>query len=273
MFADLLIRRAGLARERRSRAQRLESLIARYLSGPGYSTLSADLVSRGDSHPELLGDNWAGTHLQGEILVTMLDLKMRDATDNRRSADDVMRLLAAKFDSDRGITNSDIEGALKETCRCEVRPFFDEYIYSAKRVEFDRYLELMGMRAEIKYVPAVDSEGKPSVDLRIGPVSPDGELKLRITNSNSAWAHAGIRTGDKLVTADGKPLTTWSEFRTWLRTLKVGDTPRLVVMRNASEKTVDVELKPFDTPNVRLLELAKATPKQLRIRDAWIFAS
>ena len=272
-FSDLIVRRARLLGEGRTRLQRLESLIARYLSAPGYSTLSAETVSRGDSHPDLLGDNWAGTHLQGEILVTMLDLKIRDATDGQRRLDDVMRLLASRFDADRGITNSDIEKALNEICRCEMRGFFGEYIYGAKQVEFDRYLQLMGMRAEIAHVPAVDSEGRPSVDLRIGPVSPEGELKLRITNTNGAWARAGIRTRDKLISANGNAITDWPGFRTWLRTLKIGDTARLVVSRDGVEKVVEVPLSPFEVPNVRLVELGNATPKQLRMRQAWIRAN
>lgn len=267
-FADLLIRRAGLQTDRQTRAQRLDSLIARYLSAPGYSTLSAELVSRGDSHPQLLVDEWAGTHLQGEVLVTMLDLKMRDATDGKRSLDDVMRLLAERFDSDRGIVNTDIEKALADVCRCEIAAFFREYIHAAKQVEFDRYLALIGMRAEIRSVQAVDPQGDPSVDLRISPM--DGtEFKLRITNSNSAWARAGLRTGDKVITANGSPAADWPLFRNFLRTLKVGDTPRLVVLRDGIEKIVEVTVKSYDVPSVRLTELENATAKQIRIREAW----
>jgi predicted metalloprotease with PDZ domain len=273
MFAGLLLRRAGGLGDRRSRLQRLESLIARYLSAPGYSTLSAELVSRGDSHPEVLGDNWAGTHLQGEVLVNMLDLTIRDATDGRRSVDDVMRILAAKFDSDRGIVNSDLEKALNEVCRCNTRGFFDEYIYAAKQVEFDRYLTLMGMRAEVKQVPAVDPDGKPSVDLRVGPMSPEGELRLRITNSNSAWARAGVRTGDRLVSANDKPITAWTEFRTWLRTLKLIDTVRLVVERGGEQRTIEFKIAPFEIPSVKIVELPGASSRQIELRNAWINGS
>ncbi len=270
-FSDLLTRRAGLG-ESRTRTQRLESLIARYLSAPGYSTLSAELVSRGDSHPELLGSEWAGTHLQGEVLVTMLDLKIRDATDSQRSVDDVMRVLSAKFDSDHGITNSDIEKALTDVCRCEMNTFFREYIHSAKQVDFDRYLNLIGMRAEIKQTPAVDAQGNPSVDLRIGPVEPAGDLKLRITNSNSAWARAGLRTGDRLVSANGKVIADWPAFRNRLRTLKIGGTARLTIARDGVEKIVEVPLKPFEVPSARLIGLENATARQIRFRDAWVNA-
>lgn len=278
-FSDLLTRRAGLAGDGRtqtrglpsseaSRLLRLESLIARYLSAPGYSALSAELVSRGDSHPQLLGDNWAGTHLQGEVLVTMLDLKIQDATDGRKSVDDVMRLLAERFDADRGIVNADLEVAIKDVCSCDVQPFFGEHIYAARQVDFDRYLNVIGMRAEITQVQAVDGEGRPSVDLRIGPI--DGtEFKLRITNSNSAWYRAGVRTGDKLVSANGSPIADWGAFRNWLRTLKIGDTAQLVVSRDGVEKAIEVPIRPFEVPSVRVIGLENTSAKHLRIREAW----
>ncbi len=268
-FSDVLMRRAGLEDVTRTRLQRLGSLIARYLSAPGYSTLPAELVSRGDSHPELLGDDWAGTHLQGELLVTMLDLKIRDASDGRSSVDDVMRLLASRFDIDRGIVNSDIEAALAEVCQCEMKGFFREHIYAAKQIEFDRYLDVIGMHAEITRVPAVDAAGRPSVDLRIGPVSPEGELRLRITNTNSAWARAGIRTGDKLISAGGKTIPDWAAFRNWLRALKVGDEVQLVVEQGGASRTIDVRLAAFDVPSVRIVERETATQKQIRLRNAW----
>ena len=273
MFADLIIRRAGLGGERRSRVQHLESIIARYLTAPGYSTLSAELVSRGDSHPLLLGDNGASTHLQGQVLSTMLDLRIRDATGGRRNVTDVMRLLAARFDSQHGITNADIERALVEVCGCDMKSFFRDHIYGAKQVDFDRYLGLIGMRADVTRSPALNPDGQPAVDLRIGPLSVEGEVILRITNPQSAWGKAGLHTGDRLLSVDGTRVTSWSDFRGWLRKLKVGDVGRLVVVSNGITKTVEVPIKPYDIPTVHVVELPNATAKQLALRQAWLNAN
>jgi predicted metalloprotease with PDZ domain len=271
-FSDLLIRRAGIDVGRRSRIQRLESLLARYLSAPGYSTLSAELVSRGDSHPELLPNEWAGTHLQGEVLVAILDLRIRDLTKGKKSADDVMHALAAKFDSSRGIDNSDIELAIEKVCGCDIGDFFKDHIYSAKQVDFDRYLSLLGLKADVNWSTSLDSEGKPSVDMRIGPVVPEGEMKIRITNSRGAWAAAGLKTGDKTISGDGTPIRTWNEFRSWLRTLKIGDTARMIVSRGGETKTFEVPIKTYEIRTVRITEISNANPKQLRLREAWVNA-
>ena len=270
MFADLLIRRAGLVGDRRSRVQRLEAILARYLNAPGYSTRSAELVSRGDSHPLLLGDNSASTHLQGEVLSTMLDLRIRDATNGSRNVTDVMRLLAAKFDSQHGINNADIEHALADVCRCDMQSFFRDHIYGAKLVDFNGYLGLIGMRADVTRSTALAPDGKPAVDLRIGPLNFEGELILRVTNPQSAWGKAGLHTGDRLLSVDGTRVTTWSDFRGWLRKLKVGDVGRLVVVSNGITKTVEVPIKPYDVPTVHVVHLANATAKQLALRQAWM---
>ena len=116
----------------------------RYFSSPGYSNQSAETVSRGDSHPEILGDNFAGTHLQGELLVAMLDLEIRSETENRRNATDVMRRLAERFDSGRGIDNADIERAIGEVCGCDKKQFFRDHIYGARVIDFNRYLAPVG---------------------------------------------------------------------------------------------------------------------------------
>lgn len=269
MFADLLIRRARLPGESRTRLQRLESIIARYLTSPGYYSMSAEQVSRGDSHPILLGNSFASTHLQGEALSVMLDLKIRDATDGRRNVVDVMKVLAQRFDFTRGIANSDIERAITGVCGCDTRPFFREYIYGAKKIDFDHYLGLMGVRAEIGSAPAVNRDGTPAPDLRIGPLSTEGGLKIRIGNSESAWARAGLNTGDLLVSINGVEISTWSSLRQWLQGARIGDVARVVIVRDGSRREIEVPVVGYTIPTVRLSELSSATPKQLRLRTAW----
>lgn len=270
MFSDLLIRRGRIPGESRSRIERLESLMARYFSSPGYANQSAETVSRGDSHPEFLGDNFASTHLQGELLVAMLDLEIRSETANRRNATDVMRRLAERFDFTRGIDNTDIERAIGEVCGCDKKPFFRDHIYGARVIDFNRYLALIGLRSEVQNIPSVDDNGRPNVDLRIVPLTFEGDFRVRIMNPESAWAKAGIRTGDMVISADGKKIATWQDFRGWLARLKIGDTARLVISRDGTTRTIEVPISGFDRALVRISELKEATAKQLLLRNAWL---
>jgi len=273
MFADLLIRRAGVPGETRTRIKRLESGIARYMTSPGYYVLSAEQVSRGDSHPILLGDHVASPHLQGEILSTMLDFKIRDATDGRKNLTDVMRLLANRFDFQRGIVNRDIERAVAEVCACEIRGFFQEYIYGAKQIDFNHYLGLIGMRADIRTTPAVGRDGTAAVDVRISPLQSDDKdtagLRIRITNPQSVWGRAGLHTGDVITSIDGSSVSSWDDLRRGLQKLKLGDVSNVVILRDGARRDVKVTVTGYDIATVELTEVANATPKQVRLRDAW----
>lgn len=276
MFADYLLRRMGQPFFDQPRTKRLETSIARYFSWPGYVTLSAEQASRGDTDPLSMGDYFASTHLQGELLATMLDLMIRDKTDGRRTVADVMVLLASGFDYRHGITNNDIERAVARVCpTCDVHGFFRDHIYGAKQIDFDRYLGLMGVRSEITRAPALGTDGKPSVDLRIGPMPGDltSGFKIRITSPQSAWGRAGLHTGDRLVTADGSQVSSWRDLRAWLQKIKIGDTGRIEIIRDGVTRVLDVSITGYDVPTVRLTEIPNATPRQVKLRDAWISAN
>src|SRR5438876_11790775 len=80
------------------------------------------------AEPGALGDYSASTHLQGELLGTMLDLIVRDATNGARSMDDVMRAMLERFSGERGFAGRDIERTVAAVCGCDVRPFFETHV-------------------------------------------------------------------------------------------------------------------------------------------------
>ncbi len=97
----------------------------------------------------------------------------------------------------------------------------------------------------------------------------DSVPRLRLTNPDSAWGRAGQRTGDRLVSLDGRPVVTDVDFRQWIRQLRVGQTARLEVMRNGTVSTAAVLVTGYDRPTVRIQEIADATAQQLRLRMQW----
>jgi predicted metalloprotease with PDZ domain len=274
-FSDLMLRRAQLPVFDPTRVAHLEAYIAAYLFTPGYSRNSAERVSRAADDPLALGDDSASTHLQGSLLGAMLDLMIREATHGQRSLDDVMRRLSGRFTPQHGINGRDIERAVHEVCACDAHTFFETYVRGARAVDFDHYLQSIGMRAQVSWSPALSKDGKPEPDLRIFVLNTDEDsaLKLRITNPTSAWGRAGLHTGDRLVSLDGHPVTTTTEFRSWLGKLHPGDTARVEVRRDGVASPVLVSVNGYDRPTVRIVEIADATPAQLRLRAQWLTAA
>ena len=274
-YADLLQRRARLPTSDSTRVAHLEYLIGRYLASPGNARFSAEAISRVayNAQPGALGDYGASVHLVGELLGNVLDLAIRDATDNRRSMDDVMQLMLERYSGPRGFTGRDVERTVGDVCRCDVSRVFDQYVRGAGSIDFDRYLALAGLRTEVSWAPALDREGHPELDLRMRAFSPgQGEpLRMIITNPSSTWARAGLHTNDRLVSINGKPVSAWPEVRAAVNAARLGDTLRFEVVRaSAAPEVAKVIMSGYSRPTVRIVELPAATPRQRAVRTAWL---
>ena len=271
-YGDLLLRRAGLPTHDTTRTAHLEDLIGSYLASPGNSHYSAEQVSRVayNAGPDALGDYAASSHLQGELIGAMLDLLIRDATGGARSMDDVMRLMYARFTT-RGFTGADVERAVEEVCGCSADAIFAGSVRGANPIPFERYLAPLGLRLGVSWEPAVDDSGAPQRDLRIWGWTEGSEpgLRLRVTDPASIWGRAGLHTGDRLLSANGKPVRTWPELRAFLLGLAIGDSARIAVRRPAGVFEGRVRMQQLQRPVVRI-EPVEGPARQRALREAWL---
>jgi predicted metalloprotease with PDZ domain len=277
LYADLLLRRVGLPTSDSTRAAHVENLITRYLASPGNSRFSPESVSviTYGTPPGALGDYNASVHLQGELIGTMLDLIIRDATSGQRSLDDVLRIMLARYSGVQGFTTRDIEAVVAAVCRCTVRPFFDRYVRAGNPIPFDRYLALAGLRPVVTWGPGVGRDGAPMVDLRVFAWLPPGEtaLRLLIGNPASVWGAAGLHTGDRLTSLNGAPVTTMDVFRSIASKIKIGDTVAVEVSRPGGPFRTSVVVTVQQRPTVHLEPIAGATERQLALRRVWLAAT
>jgi len=277
LYADLLLRRAGLPVFDSSRVAHLEGLIGRYLASPGNSRFAPESVSvvAYGAAPGSLGDYSASTHLQGELLGTMLDLIVRDATNGARSIDDVMRTMLERFSGARGFGGQDIERTTGDVCGCKVHAFFETHVRGPKPIDFDQYLRLIGMRIQVSWMPALGRDGQPTADLRLYAWQPPAEstLSLVITNPGSTWGRAGLHTGDRLAALNGTAVATVADFRSIVTRLRIGDTTAVEVRRPRGVWRTAVVVAGFERPVVRLEEIPGATERQRGLRAQWILES
>jgi len=271
-YADLLLRRAGLPVFEPGRIQHLEQLMSTYFSETGNTKISPEKVSMAaNSDPGMLGDYNASTHLQGELLGAMLDLIIRDATGNKRSVDDVMRSMMQHSGQGKGFTNKDVEQRINETCRCNVHPFFQQYIYGSNAIDFNKYLQLAGLHSAVIWKDASGDDSRPLPDLRIYAwLTRQGKLVTGIEDPESTWGKAGLHTGDEIVTVNNTPVSTQRDFFSLLRKAKIGDTVSIAVKRPAGIYKTTVIVSAYKTAIVKIEELSTATKEQLVLRKQWL---
>ncbi|MEO5590340.1 MAG: PDZ domain-containing protein [Gemmatimonadaceae bacterium] len=270
-YADLLQRRAGIAMEESTRIAHLETLMQRYLSSPGNARNSAERISSVEynASPAALGDYTASAHLVGELLGTIIDLRIRDATNGVRSVDDVMRLMYERF-TKKKFTSHDVEQAASETCSCSMADIFDRHVFNASAIAFNRYLVALGLMADVTWEPAVGNDGKPRPDLRAWAWEEDGALKLRVGDPESIWGKAGLRTGDVIVSVNEAPMKLWPDLRSVMRNIAIGDTVMFVVQRDRVRMSRTVVVRGYDRPRVTIRHIDRPSQRQEKLYRQWI---
>lgn len=273
LYADLLVRRAGLPCEDSTRTVHLESLIGRYYADTGNTVFPPATVSlASNAAPGMLGDYSASTHLQGELLGAMLDLTIRNATSGTRSFDDVMRLMYKRFGGKPGFYAQDIEGAVKEVGGGdEVHPFFEKYIYEGKALDFDPYLRLIGLRLQLSYHPLMDSKGRPAVDKRLYIWQPAGDTvyHLVVTDPRGCWARAGLHTGDVLMSINGQLIKDRQGFYDMLKELRIEDRVIVQVGRSGGSERIPVDITGYQVPVAHLIKEGNGSLAMQRLFMQW----
>src|SRR5215472_544293 len=269
-YADLLPRRAGLPLRDSTRARHLERLLSRYLENPVFARYSAERISQSSyaSDPIFLGDYQGSTHLNGEIIGAMLDMLIRSHTDGRRSLDDVMRGLARDT---AAFTTGDIQRLVGSTCGCDVGSFFDHHVRGAGVIDVNQYLGLIGLRARVDTVDAVDDSGRAVPDVRIWSYQPTGAARplLLLNTPESQWGRARLHSGDTLITLADSAMTDVAAARRALRRFRIGDTVQVTVKQGSRDLTARVPITGFRHPVVRILPDSAASESVRRLRDAW----
>ncbi|HLL85551.1 MAG TPA: PDZ domain-containing protein [Longimicrobium sp.] len=268
-FADLLLRRAGLA-PASSRLDRLARDLAEYLDNPGYRTISPEAASRASSAapgPREATDYY----LHGRLVATALDFALREATGGRRGIDELMRRMVARYPLPRGYTGADLERTAGEVCGCDMRPFFARYVRAPGRLELAPQLASLGLRMRVRRDSVTDAQGRLAPDLRVwADAAEAGPVRLLVGDPRSAWARAGLRTGDEIVSLAGTPIAGMNSFRRTLRSLRAGQSAVVAYRRGGRASRVTVRIGGYSRLHVTFSELPGSTEAQRSRRAAWL---
>jgi len=271
-YADLLLRRAGLHTNDSTRVAHLQRMIGIYYANPSHAMVSPEQTSRAFNLQAATGDFVPSIFTQGELLGVVLDLMIRDGSGGRRSLDDVMRALSARFTASKGFTGIDLEHAVADACTCDAHQFFETYVRAAAALDFNRWLSVLGLRSAVTWTPARATDGSAAPDLRISAYVVASEIhpRLQIWFPATAWGRAGLHTGDRLVSWNGVVVNDVRQFRAALEQLRIGDSVRVSVARNSGAFETTVAIVGYDRPVVTVEERPDATDAQRALRRRWM---
>ncbi len=177
-YEYLILNRAGFM-SAEDVLDRYAGIIKKYEDSPGNKTMPVSQASYETWTLPFFGDeNTISYYDKGAGLCMLLDLKIRHETENKKSLDDVMRALYQKFykDRGRGFTDGEFRQVCEETAGAPLDEFFD-YVYTAKPIDYDKYLGYAGLKLEL---PAKEDEDAKA---KIAAVQNPDELQQKIFQS------------------------------------------------------------------------------------------
>jgi predicted metalloprotease with PDZ domain len=199
---------------------------------------------------------------KGSLAGLLLDIMIRDASDNRASLDDVMRALYQRtYRAGRGFSPDDWWKTISELAgRGAFDTFADRHIDGREPFPWAAVAPLAGLRF------AVDSVREPRIG--IGTATMDGREVVTNVVPGSPAAESGIRLGDQLVSLGDLPIdpSFGAAFRARYRG-RVGTQVPVVVRRDGRDVSLSLTVREAVRVEERLEYDRRAILKPARIRQ------
>jgi predicted metalloprotease with PDZ domain len=297
-YTDVLLRRAGVMPPQRF-LERTGGAIAHLQTLPGrleqtLEDASFDAWIKYYRQDENTPNVTVSYYHKGAMVAMLLDLRIREVTRNRRSLDDVLRILWERYGlPDVGFPEDAVEDVVAEVCGDRLDAFFETALRSTEELDFDGPLAAAGL--ELVAPPAMPAmPGGPgqtpasAVPAAGGPAGPGGapaapppislgirtkeeagrSLVATVVVGSPAYA-AGINAGDELVALDG--------LRVGARDLQVrvmerepGDVVQITVFRRDELLTLPVRLERAPPIRPVLRRVQEPTALQTEIFRSWL---
>ncbi|RKP43951.1 M61 family metallopeptidase [Trinickia fusca] len=209
---------------------------------------------------------------KGSLVALAFDLAIRARTDQRKSLDDVMRLLWQRYGRDfyrgkaTGVEEADVPALIAEATGVELGALFTDAVHGTR----DLPLEALFSPFAVTLSPDLGNPGgdgdKPSLGAR---VRGGAECTLAAVHDGSAAQKAGLSAGDVLIAVDGLRVTG-SNLDTLLSRYLPGSTVEIHAFRRDELRVARVRL---DGPDVTRYKLAAADDKRgtaRKARERWL---
>jgi predicted metalloprotease with PDZ domain len=272
-YADVALRRAGLVSEQEF-LEATARAIQNMQNTPGRLVQSAEEASF---------DSWIKYYRQdensinsqvsyydkGALLGMLLDLQIRQRSNNRKSLDDVMRYLYTEFfKQNRNYTPADFQKATELMAGSSLEEFFARYVRGKDELDYNAALAAAGLKLDNG---ATTADGKPVERAFLGAdlEQDQDRLMVRSVRAGSPAYEQGLNAGDQIVALDNIRVTQDS-FLARLAERKAGSLINLTIFRFDDLSTLLIKLGARTDGTYKLVPLPNQTELQKQIYRAWL---
>jgi predicted metalloprotease with PDZ domain len=198
---------------------------------------------------------------KGQLDGFLLDVLIRDATDNHKSLDDVMRSLNENF-AKKGLfynDSADIEATAETVAGISFKDFFAKYVAGTDELPYAGTLAKAGLNL------VTTETSRADLGFDTARAFAGSQITVSSVSAGGTAEKAGLREGDILVTFDGQPAIR--ALFAWPQEHHPGDAIKLHVRRKGAEIDISFAAGSTATHEYRVTPTKDATEKQRRIRE------
>lgn len=284
-YDDLALARCGLI----SQKEYLEAVskqIEKLQTTPGRNVQSLSDSSH-DTWIKLYRPNENSSNSQvsyynkGAVAAFLLDAEIRLATDDKKSLDDVMRLLYERHAGDVGYTLSDFRSIVAEVSEADLSDWFKSHIDGVDEFDYSKALDWYGLEFS---KPASSSnsetddkdreENNPDAKRKkswtgLSTESKSGRLVITQVLRDSPAFKAGLNVDDEIVAIDQYRVTSGT-WETRLKQYQPGDSVDVLIARRERLDRIRVVLGEAPAKTWKLSVVEKPTDDQKRRLASWL---
>jgi len=199
-------------------------------------------------------------YTKGQVLGDLLDILIRDRTNNARSLDDVLRAMNKDFAKQGKFYRDSLDVRLEaeKVAGVSFEEFFQKYVAGIEPFPYQQVLGFAGLELR------TTKQSRATLGFA-GEREPSGVFIVRAVDTDGLAAQAGLRVGDAIL--------TWNRGEVprrpsrWVIDQKPGDSLALRVRREDKEFSLEFRLGEIKETAYEVLEDSHATDNARRIRE------
>ncbi len=201
-------------------------------------------------------------YLKGSLISLMLDLLIRENSQNKRSLNDVMVQMWERFGKPEiGYTPEELQEVIESVAGVDLDDFYGKYINGTDELPLNDYLEPFGLFLK------EEKNKTPYVGWKV--TGEKGKNSIDFVEAASPAQLAGIDAGDQLLAIDGFRVSA-DKLSERLKDYDPGETIEVTLFHQDELRTCQLTLAPSPPSNYKVLPLKRPSAQQKENFYGWL---